>query len=106
MAPRVTERTRRRSNPDFAEAPAIGGNCHLTEAAGMRQMMAQWPNSSVREGGSAAPAVDWPLIENHLNLFVDFHIVHANVIVYVIAHHAGRVWGLDGAVEAAAGGRA
>jgi thiosulfate dehydrogenase [quinone] large subunit len=43
--------------------------------------------------------MEWPFIENHLNLFVDFHFVYAIVIVYLIAHHAGRVWGLDGAVE-------
>jgi thiosulfate dehydrogenase [quinone] large subunit len=39
--------------------------------------------------------MDWPFIENHLNLFVDFHLVYATVIVYLIAHHAGHVWGLD-----------
>ncbi len=43
--------------------------------------------------------MNWPFIENHLNLFADFHIVYAIVIVYLIAHHAGRVSGLDGAVE-------
>ena len=43
--------------------------------------------------------MDWPFIENHLNLFVDFHLVYAIVIVYLIAHHAGHVWGMDGAVE-------
>jgi PQQ-like domain len=43
--------------------------------------------------------MEWPFIEDHLNLFVDFHLVYAIVIVYLIAHHAGRVWGLDGAVE-------
>jgi thiosulfate dehydrogenase [quinone] large subunit len=42
--------------------------------------------------------MDWPFIENHLNLFVDFHLVYAVVIVYLIAHHAGDVWGLDGVV--------
>lgn len=40
--------------------------------------------------------MDWPFIENHLNLFVDFHLVFATVIVYLIAHRAGHVWGLDG----------
>ena len=43
--------------------------------------------------------MDWPFIEHHLYLFVDFHLVYAIVIVYLIAHHAGHVWGLDGAVE-------
>ena len=39
--------------------------------------------------------MDWPFIENHLSLFVDYHLVYAVVIVYLIAHNAGRVWGLD-----------
>ena len=43
--------------------------------------------------------MDWPYIENHLNFCVDFHLVYAVVIVYLVAHHAGHVWGLDGMVE-------
>ncbi len=43
--------------------------------------------------------MDWPFIENHLNLFVDFHVVYAIVIVYLMAHDAGHVWGLDGLLE-------
>jgi thiosulfate dehydrogenase [quinone] large subunit len=44
--------------------------------------------------------MDWPFIEeNHLNLFVDFHLVYAVVIVYLIAHRAGHVWGLDALAE-------
>lgn len=43
--------------------------------------------------------MDWPFIENHLNLFVDFHVVYATVIVYLIAHNAGHVFGLDGLLE-------
>lgn len=43
--------------------------------------------------------MDWPFIENHLNLFVDFHLVYATVIVYLIAHNAGHVLGLDGLLE-------
>jgi thiosulfate dehydrogenase (quinone) large subunit len=39
--------------------------------------------------------MDWPFIENHLSLFVDYHLVYAVVIVYLMAHDAGRVWGLD-----------
>lgn len=39
--------------------------------------------------------MDWPFIENHLSLFVDYHLVYAVVIVYLMAHNAGRVWGLD-----------
>jgi thiosulfate dehydrogenase [quinone] large subunit len=40
--------------------------------------------------------MQWPFIEDHTNLFVDFHIVYAVVIVFLIAHRAGHVWGLDG----------
>ena len=39
--------------------------------------------------------MDWPFIENHLSLFVDFHLVYAVVIVYLMAHRAGHVWGID-----------
>jgi len=39
--------------------------------------------------------MDWPFIESHLNLFVDYHLVYAVVIAYLIAHKAGHVWGLD-----------
>jgi len=43
--------------------------------------------------------MDWPFIENHLNLFIDFHLVYATVIVYLIVHNAGHVWGLDALLE-------
>jgi thiosulfate dehydrogenase (quinone) large subunit len=43
--------------------------------------------------------MDWPFIGNHLSLFVDYHLVYATVIVYLMAHRAGHVWGLDGLVE-------
>ncbi|MGD0027295.1 MAG: DoxX family protein [Xanthobacteraceae bacterium] len=43
--------------------------------------------------------MDWPFIEDHRSLFVDYHLVYATVIVYLIAHHAGHVWGLDSVVE-------
>jgi len=43
--------------------------------------------------------MDWPFIEDHLSLFVDYHLVYALVIVYLIAHRAGHVFGLDGLVE-------
>lgn len=39
--------------------------------------------------------MQWPFIEDHLNLFVDYHLVYATVIVYLMAHRAGHVWGLD-----------
>jgi thiosulfate dehydrogenase [quinone] large subunit len=40
--------------------------------------------------------MDWPFIENHLSLLVDYHLVYAVVIVYLMAHHAGHIWGFDG----------
>jgi thiosulfate dehydrogenase [quinone] large subunit len=43
--------------------------------------------------------MDWPYIETHLNLFVDYHLIYATVIVYLIVHRAGHVWGLDGLLE-------
>jgi thiosulfate dehydrogenase (quinone) large subunit len=43
--------------------------------------------------------MDWPFIENHLSLFVDYHLVYAVVIVYLMAHRAGHVWGLDGLLD-------
>lgn len=43
--------------------------------------------------------LEWPYVENHLNFIVDFHLVYAAVIVYLIAHRAGHVWGLDGFLE-------
>ncbi len=43
--------------------------------------------------------MQFPFIEDHLNYIVDYHLVYATVIVYLIAHRAGHVWGLDGLVE-------
>jgi thiosulfate dehydrogenase [quinone] large subunit len=43
--------------------------------------------------------MQWPFIESHLNFLVDFHLVYATVIVYLIVHRAGHVWGLDGLIE-------
>jgi thiosulfate dehydrogenase (quinone) large subunit len=43
--------------------------------------------------------LEWPYVENHLNFVVDFHLVYATVIVYLIAHRAGHIWGLDGFLE-------
>src|SRR6516225_1947934 len=43
--------------------------------------------------------MDWPFIENNNNLIVDYHVVYAGVLVYLIVKKAGHVWGLDGWVE-------
>jgi thiosulfate dehydrogenase [quinone] large subunit len=43
--------------------------------------------------------MDWPFIENTNNFIVDYHIVYAGVLVFLIGKYAGHVWGLDGWVE-------
>lgn len=40
--------------------------------------------------------MDFPYIENANNFIVDYHIVYAAVLGYLIAMRAGHVWGLDG----------
>ncbi len=42
--------------------------------------------------------MQWPFIENHLSLFVDYHLVYAVVIAFLIRQRAGHVLGLDGLV--------
>lgn len=39
--------------------------------------------------------MDWPYISNTNNFIIDFHIVYAGVLVYLIVKQAGHVWGLD-----------
>jgi len=43
--------------------------------------------------------MDWPFIENTTNFIIDYHIVYAGVLVYLIYKKAGHVFGLDGLVE-------
>jgi thiosulfate dehydrogenase [quinone] large subunit len=43
--------------------------------------------------------MQFPFIEDHMSFLVDYHLVYATVIVYLVAHRAGHVWGLDGIVE-------
>src|SRR5262249_45480398 len=43
--------------------------------------------------------MDWPFIENRNNLIVDYHIVYAGVLVYLVVKRAGHVFGLDGWLE-------
>ena len=40
----------------------------------------------------------WPYIESHVNFIVDDHLVYGAVLVYLMANHAGHVWGLDGLI--------
>jgi thiosulfate dehydrogenase [quinone] large subunit len=39
--------------------------------------------------------MDFPYIENSNNLIVDYHIVYASVLGYLMYKHAGHAWGLD-----------
>jgi thiosulfate dehydrogenase [quinone] large subunit len=43
--------------------------------------------------------MDWPFIENTNNFIVDYHLVYAGVLVYLIIKRAGHVLGLDGFAE-------
>jgi thiosulfate dehydrogenase [quinone] large subunit len=40
--------------------------------------------------------MDWPFIENHNSLFVDYHIVYAVLLGWMVAVGAGQAYGLDG----------
>jgi thiosulfate dehydrogenase (quinone) large subunit len=43
--------------------------------------------------------MDYPYIENVNNYLIDYHIVYAGVLVYLIVERAGHAFGLDGWVE-------
>src|ERR1700750_1248621 len=43
--------------------------------------------------------MDWPFIENTNNLIVDYHLVYAGVLGYLIVKRAGHVFGLDAVVD-------
>ena len=43
--------------------------------------------------------MDFPFIENKNNFLLDYHIVYAGVLGYLIVKRAGHVFGLDGLVE-------
>jgi len=43
--------------------------------------------------------MDWPFIENTNNLIVDYHLVYAGVLGYLIVKKAGHVFGLDAWAE-------
>lgn len=43
--------------------------------------------------------MDFPYVETKLNYIVDYHIVYAGVLIYLIHKRAGHVWGLDGWAE-------
>src|SRR5690606_7681994 len=43
--------------------------------------------------------MDFPYIETRNNFLLDFHIVYAGVLTYLIVKRAGHVWGLDAWAE-------
>jgi thiosulfate dehydrogenase [quinone] large subunit len=43
--------------------------------------------------------MDWPFIENKNNFILDYHLVYAGVLVFLIVKQAGHVWGLDALAE-------
>jgi thiosulfate dehydrogenase [quinone] large subunit len=40
--------------------------------------------------------MDFPYVESHVNLIIDYHIVYATLTAWLVVANAGRVWGLDG----------
>jgi thiosulfate dehydrogenase [quinone] large subunit len=66
----------------------VGLMVRISAAFGIALMLMYW-----------TAHMDWPFIENTNNFIVDYHIVYAGVLVFLIGKHAGHVWGLDGWVE-------
>lgn len=40
--------------------------------------------------------MNFPYVESHVNLIIDYHIVYALLTAWLVVADAGRVWGLDG----------
>jgi thiosulfate dehydrogenase [quinone] large subunit len=43
--------------------------------------------------------MDFPFIDDRSNFIMEYHLVYAGVLAYLIAARAGHVWGLDGWLE-------
>lgn len=43
--------------------------------------------------------MNWPYIEDNTNFILDFHLVYAGVLIYLIVNRAGHVFGLDAWAE-------
>jgi thiosulfate dehydrogenase [quinone] large subunit len=43
--------------------------------------------------------MDFPYIDDSTNFIMEFHLVYAGVLVWLMAAKAGHVWGLDGWLE-------
>lgn len=39
--------------------------------------------------------MDFPYVESPLNFLIDFHVVYAGALVYLMTRHAGQIAGLD-----------
>ena len=63
----------------------VGLMVRLSAGAGIVLMLLYWLGQ-----------MDFPYIVDRTNYVIDFHIVYALVLVYLIANRAGRVAGLDG----------
>lgn len=46
-----------------------------------------------------AAHMDFPYVESHLNFIMDYHLVYAAALTFVIAMRGGHVFGLDGWLE-------
>ncbi len=66
----------------------LGLMTRLSAACGIMLMLVYW-----------MAHMDWPYVENHNNLFFDYHLVYAGVLAYLIYKRAGHVVGLDGWLE-------
>jgi thiosulfate dehydrogenase [quinone] large subunit len=40
--------------------------------------------------------MDFPYIESHVNLLIDYHIVYSVLVAYLVVANAGHAYGLDG----------
>jgi thiosulfate dehydrogenase (quinone) large subunit len=49
--------------------------------------------------------MDFPYIESHVNLLIDYHIVYAALIAWLVVANAGHAFGLDGWVAQKFGAR-
>ena len=43
--------------------------------------------------------MDFPFVDNPVNFLMEYHLVYAGVLVYLMSVNAGRVFGLDGLVD-------
>ena len=62
----------------------VGLAVRMSSLAGLALMLLYW-----------SAHMEWPYIENHNNLIVDYHIVYGTVCLFLFASDAGHVLGLD-----------